>query len=127
MKRVKIAVPLILISVLSVSFMSIFFLKRTEKKADVYIAQIESAVNEDDFESCLAVLSEFKKFWHNRERLYLFFVRHEEMHGIEIGIEQMIVFAQCRDKVSVMGEVYMMRATLSHISESELPLIENII
>ncbi len=127
MKRVKIAVPLIIAAILLVSAVSIFFLNGTEKLADEYIARIETTAAAEDFSACLKILSDFRSFWQKREPLYLLFVRHEEMHGIEIGIEQMIGFAQCRDKVSVMGEIYMMRATLSHISESELPLIENIL
>ncbi len=127
MKRVKIAVPLILAFILITSGSSIFLLKNTEKHANSFILKVEQAVSEENYSACISLLTEFREFWSKRETLYLLFVRHEEMHSIEIGIEQMLGFAQCRDKSAILGELYMMRATLSHISVSELPLIENIL
>lgn len=35
-------------------------------------------------------------------------------------------YARCRDKSGVIGELYALEALLTHISVSELPLIENI-
>lgn len=127
MRRVVIAVPLLLLFVIAVSLTCIFTLRETEKDAQIYIDAVEQSAMDEDFTLCLTKLDEFSSFWQKRERLYLLFVRHEEMHDIEIGIEQMKGFAQCRDKSSIIGELRMLETMLSHISMSELPLIENIV
>ena len=127
MKRVLISVPLLLLFIIGVSLTCIFTLRGTEKDAQFHIDAVEQSAMDEDFALCLSKLDEFSDFWKKRERLYLLFVRHEEMHDIEIGIEQMKGFAQCRDKSSIIGELRMLETMLSHISMSELPLIENII
>ena len=127
MKRIAVAVPLLLAFIIGASLASLFFLRDTEDKAGAFIAKAETAALSEDYGACLRILDEFGAFWDERERYYLLFVRHEEMHDIKIGIEQMKGFAQCRDKSGIIGELRMLKAMLLHITESETPLLKNIL
>lgn len=127
MKRIAVAVPLLLAFVIGASLTCLFFLRDTEAKADELIAAVGQSAMDGDYDSCLSVLDEFGDFWDEREAYYLLFVRHEEMHDIMIGIEQMKGFARCRDRSGIIGELCMLKAMLSHITESETPLLRNIL
>ena len=127
MKRIAVAVPLLLAFVTGASLACLFFLRDTEAKADALIAAVEDAAFREDYGACLNTLDELDGFWDKREPYYLLFVRHDEMHDIKIGIEQMKGFAQCRDKSGIIGELCMLRTMLSHITESEMPLLKNIL
>ena len=127
MKRIAVAVPLLLAFIIGASLASLFFLRDTEYKAGAFIAKAETAALSEDYGACLRILDEFGAFWDDRERYYLLFVRHQEMHDIKIGIEQMKGFAQCRDKSGIIGELCMLKAMLLHITESETPLLKNVL
>ena len=127
MKRIAVAVPLLLAFVIGASLACLYFLKDTETKADALISKIEKAALNEKYEACTRLLDELDGFWDGREGYYLLFVRHDEMHDIKIGIGQMKGFAQCRDKSGIIGELSMLRAMLSHITESETPLLKNIL
>ncbi|MBQ6552668.1 MAG: DUF4363 family protein [Clostridia bacterium] len=127
MKRIVIAVPILLAFIISSSLACLFFLRGTEADADVFIEKVDKAAMSEDYAACLQTLDEFGDFWDDREPYYLLFVRHEEMHDIKIGIEQMKGFAQCRDKSGIIGELRMLKAMLAHITESETPLLRNIL
>ncbi|MBQ9558103.1 MAG: DUF4363 family protein [Clostridia bacterium] len=127
MKRIAVAVPLLLAFITGASLSCLFFLRDTESEAGAFIAEVETAAMSEDYDACRRTLDEFGVFWDERERYYLLFVRHEEMHDIKIGIEQMKGFAQCRDKSGIIGELRMLKAMLSHITESETPLLKNIL
>ena len=127
MKRIAIAVPLLLVFIAGASFACILLLHNTEKKADGYITAVSESAMRDDFAACEETLNAFADFWEKRKAYYILFVRHDEMHDIEIGIEQMKGFARCRDKSSIIGELEMLKTVLKHISESELPLLNNIL
>ena len=123
MKRIAIAVPLLLVFIAGASFACILLLHDTEKKADGFITAASESAMRDDFAACEETLNAAMK----RKVYYILFVRHDEMHDIEIGIEQMKGFARCRDKSSIIGELEMLKTVLKHISESELPLLNNIL
>ena len=127
MKRIVIAVPLLLLFIVGASLTCIFLLRDTERKAGAFIGAVEETALREDYSACLDALDGFARFWEERKSLYLLFVRHEEMHDIEIGIEQMTGFARCRDKSGIIGELFMLKAMLEHNSESELPLLINIL
>ena len=127
MKRMIIAVPLLLAFVVVASLTCILLLNDTEKQADGFIADISESAMRGDFDSCGEALEGFAAFWDGRKSYYLFFVRHEEMHDIETGIEQMKGFARCRDQSGIIGELEKLKTVLKHISESELPLFRNIL
>lgn len=127
MKRIAVAVPLLLTFIIGASLASLFFLRDTEYEAGAFIDEVETAALNEDYDACLRILNEFGDFWDECERYYLLFVRHEEMHDIKIGIEQMKGFAQCRDKSGIIGELRMLKAMLRHITESETPLLKNIL
>ena len=127
MKRIAVAIPLLLAFVIAASLTCLFFLRDTEAKADTIIEAVNCAAMEEDYISCLRLLDELDSFWDKRERYYLLFVRHDEMHDIKIGIEQMKGFARCRDKSGIIGELCMLKAMLSHITKSEAPILKNIL
>ena len=127
MKRIAIAVPILLSLIIGSSLTCLFFLRGTEAESDAFIEDVEKAAMSEDYAACLRTLDEFGDFWDDREPYYLLFVRHEEMHDIKIGIEQMKGFAQCRDKSGIIGELRMLKAMLAHITESETPLLRNIL
>ena len=127
MKRIAVAIPLLLAFIIGASLACLFFLRDTESKSDAFISDVEDAAIREDYGACLRTLDEFGSFWDEREGYYLLFVRHEEMHDIKIGIEQMKGFAQCRDRSGIIGELRMLKAMLSHITESETPLLKNIL
>lgn len=127
MKRIAIAVPLLLLFIAGTSLACILLLRDTEQKAGVFIDAVEESALREDYTACLDTLDGFADFWEGRKSLYLLFVRHEEMHDIEIGIEQMTGFARCRDKAGIVGELCMLKARLKHISDSELPVLINIL
>lgn len=126
-KRIAVAVPLLLVFVICTSLTCLFFLRDTEKKASEYIKAVEKSTMSEDYDTCLKALDEFGAFWDGREAYYLLFVRHDEMHDIMIGIEQMKGFARCRDRSGIIGELCMLKAMLFHITESETPLLRNIL
>ena len=127
MKRIAVAVPLLLAFIIGSSLACLFFLRCTEADAGVFIDAVENAAMNEDYRACLKTLDEFGDFWDNREPFYLLFVRHDEMHDIKIGIEQMKGFAQCRDQSGIIGELRMLKTMLAHITESETPLLRNIL
>ena len=127
MKRIAIAVPVLLAIIIGSSIACLVFLRSTEADAGAFIEEAEIAAMSEDYAACLRTLDEFGDFWDDREPYYLLFVRHEEMHDIRIGIEQMKGFAQCRDKSGIIGELRMLKAMLAHITESETPLLRNIL
>lgn len=126
MKRIYIALSLVLAALCFASVETGFILGKT----DSFIAKIECAdrlMSRLEFDDALKICKETEEEWYDSAKFIDTLLIHDYVDAIGISISRMTAFAQKQNRDMYFAESVQAKKELASIKESEFPLVENIL
>ena len=124
MKRVKIAVTLIVLIIIY-SVTSLFILDNQNDLLKGRIEKIQQVYESGDVEGALALSNELNDFWHSYERKVTMIIHDDALANLNISIAKVTPFSNENDEL--IAEIQAIYHQIDQIYEEEFPSWYNIL
>lgn len=125
MKRVKIAVTLIVLIIIY-SVTSLFILDNQNDLLKWRIEKIQQVYESGDVEGALALSNELNDFWHNYERKVTMIIHDDALANLNISIAKITPFIS-NENDELIAEIQAIYHQIDQIYEEEFPSWYNIL
>lgn len=125
MKRVKIAVTLIVLIIIY-SVTSLFILDNQNDLLKVRIENIQQVYESGDVEGALALSNELNDFWHSYERKVTMIIHDDALANLNISIAKVTPFIS-NENDELIAEIQAIYHQIDQIYEEEFPSWYNIL
>lgn len=125
MKRLKLAVGILIVLPIIIALSHIYLNSTTDKMADV-ISAAEKSARSGDISSSARQLDEFSTEWDHNKRIFATFIRHAELDFANQSAAKLKSYLDNDDKSNFYGECETLKMQIHHIAETERFSIDNI-
>lgn len=125
MKRVKIAVTLIVLIIIY-SVTSLFILDNQNDLLKGRIEKIQQVYESGDVEGALALSNELNDFWHSYERKVTMIIHDDALANLNISIAKVTPFIS-NENDELIAEIQAIYHQIDQIYEEEFPIWYNIL
>lgn len=125
MKRVKIAVTLIVLIIIY-SVTSLFILDNQNDLLKGWIEKIQQVYESGDVEGALALSNELNDFWHSYERKVTMIIHDDALANLNISIAKVTPFIS-NENDELIAEIQAIYHQIDQIYEEEFPSWYNIL
>ena len=129
MKKVIGALILAFISV-AACIGSLFYIENTSERALSYISEIQTQIENNNYESSAKNAQNLENFWNEKNDLLATFVHHEMLEEIDETIRSINVMLKNfneDEKTNLKVECKKAQSMLENFKDSEMPTITNIL
>lgn len=124
--QVIIAITVILILIIGISFFAKTILTESSRRLVNYIERIESSAKSDNWEETEQAIAEIENDWSRTQKVWAMLIDHMEIDNINTTMSRMIRFLKLREKSMALSEASVLRQFIEHIPEKIEFNFENI-
>lgn len=125
MKRVKIAVAILILLPLLIFCVHLYLKQATEKMSDALV-EAQTALLEGDKENAALQVAAFQKSWNSNKMVLGTFIRHAELDIINLSSVKLMPYLTNDENAEFFAEAESLKTQLKHLWESEKFNIDNI-
>lgn len=124
--------PLIIIIILIILIvaggcLSLLALNSESQKLDDSLSELESDIENQNWESASKKLEEFHSKWDKVSNFWSMLIDHYEIDNIELVLSQLASYVKSKDKNEALSQMSALRTFVKHIPEKESFKLKNIL
>lgn len=125
MKNVLISISAFIIMLLLMC-LSMSYLNRASLKLEAKSAEIQEAIQGENWEKAYTASMDFKDIWNNYTPIIKVFVNHQEIDNVEIELQKLPSFVKEHTKDEAFASAQTLDFLIKHLSNLEKVNVQNI-